>query len=171
MEQEQSGLDQILSSRREAAEIVNVDEPTLKLVIFEIGGEWFAFPGESIREILPPSDVYFVPGCPASLEGVINVRGDIESVIRIAELLGKPATDPAPTSSILLGHGGDMHSGIRVDRVVDVLDVVQSVIQPPPSTLSESMRRIVSGVMKYQQVPVTILDLNHLFEDYHRELG
>jgi purine-binding chemotaxis protein CheW len=171
MEQEQSGLDKILSSRRETAEIVDVDEPTVKLVIFEIGGEWFAFSGESIREILPPSDVYFVPGCPASLEGVINVRGDIESVIRIAELLGKPATDPASTSSILIGHGGGMHSGIRVDRVVDVLDVVQSVIQPPPSTLSESMRRIVSGVIKHQEVPVTILDLNHLFEDYHRELG
>jgi purine-binding chemotaxis protein CheW len=171
MEQEQSGLDKILSSRREAAEIVDVDEPTVKLVIFEIGGEWFAFAGESIREILPPADVYFVPGCPASLEGVINVRGDIESVIRIAELLGKPATDPASNSSILLGHGGGMHSGIRVDRVVDVLDVVQSVIQPPPSTLSEQMRRIVSGVIKHQQVPVTILDLNHLFEDYHRELG
>ena len=70
MEPEQSGLDKILSLKREvSAEIVNVDEPTVKLVIFELGDDWFAFPGASIREILPPADVYFVPGCPSSLEG------------------------------------------------------------------------------------------------------
>jgi purine-binding chemotaxis protein CheW len=50
MEPEQSGLDKILSLKREvSAEIVNVDEPTVKLVIFELGDDWFAFPGASIR--------------------------------------------------------------------------------------------------------------------------
>jgi purine-binding chemotaxis protein CheW len=172
MEHEQSDLDKILSLRLDAsAEIINVDEPTVKLVIFELCGEWFAFPGEAIREILPPAVVYFVPGCPSSLEGVINVRGDIESVIRLAELLGKPATDSASTSSILRGQGGGMHSGIRVDRVVDVLDIVQSAIQPPPTTLPEHRRRIVTGLMRYQDMPVAILDLHRIFEDYQRGLG
>jgi purine-binding chemotaxis protein CheW len=141
------------------------------LVIFELCREWFAFPGEAIREILRPTTVYFVPGCPASLEGVINVRGDIESVVRLAELLGKPASDRTSMSSILRGQGGGMRSGIRVDRVVDVLDVVQSAIQPTPTTLPEHMRRIVSGVMRYQDVPVAILDLNQIFADYLRGLG
>lgn len=172
MEQEQSGLDKVLSLRRNAtAEIVNVDEPIAKLVIFELDSEWFAFPGEAIAEIMPATEVYFVPGCPPSLEGVINVRGDIESVIRLAELLGKPAADPASTSSILRGQGGGMHSGIRVDRVVDVLDVMQSAIQAPPTTLPEHLRRIVSGLMRHQDTPVVILDLNRLFEDYQRGLG
>ncbi|TAN66689.1 MAG: chemotaxis protein CheW [Methylobacter sp.] len=172
MDQEQSGLDKILSLRHDAsAKIVNVDEPIVKLVIFELDGEWFAFSGESISEIMSAVEVFFVPGCPPSLEGVINVRGNIESVIRLAELLGKPATDPAPSSSILRGQGGGMHSGIRVDRVVDVLDVVQSAIQPPPTTLPEHMRRIVSGLIRHQDTPVAILDLDRLFEDYQRGQG
>lgn len=165
-------LDQVLVQRRDASqEIVNVDEPAVKLVVFDLGGEWFAFPGEAIREILPPVNIFYVPGCPSSLEGVINVRGDIESVIRLAELLGKPVTETAATSSILRGVGGGMHSGIRVDRVVDVLDVAQSAIQPPPTTLPEHMRSIVSGLMRHQDKPVAILDLNRIFEDYHRGLG
>lgn len=171
MDEQALTLDQVLVQRRDASrEIVDVDEPSIKLVIFELGGEWFAFPGEAIREILPQVDIYFVPGCPTSLEGVINVRGDIESVIRLAELLGKPITETA-SSSILRGVGGGMHSGIRVDRVVDVLDVVQSAIQAPPSTLPEHMRHIVSGLMRHQGTPVAILDLNRIFEDYHRGLG
>ncbi|MFI3118530.1 MAG: chemotaxis protein CheW [Methylococcaceae bacterium] len=172
MDQEQSGLDKILDLRQTASsEIVNVDEPTVKLVIFELSGECFAFPGEAIREIMPAVNVYFVPGCPPSLEGVINVRGNIESVIRLAELLGKPAADPAPNSSILRGQGGGMRSGIRVDRVVDVLDVVQSAIQAPPTTLPEHMRPIVSGLLWHQDTPVVMLDLNRIFEDYQRGRG
>jgi purine-binding chemotaxis protein CheW len=172
MEQEPSKLDKILSLRRNArTEIVNVDQAMVKLVIFEIGGEWFAFLGEAIREILPPTEVYFVPGCPSSLEGVINVRGDIESVIRLAELLGKPATGQESTSSILLGHGGGMHSGMRVDRVIDVLDVVQSAIQPPPASLPEHLQRIVSGLVQHRDTPVVVLDLNRLFEEYLHGLG
>lgn len=165
-------LDQALLQRSKAAqEIIDVDEPVIKLVIFELGGEWFAFLGEAIREILSQVEIFFVPGCPPSLEGVINVRGDIESVIRLSELLGKPVTEPAASSVILLGVGGGMHSGIRADRVVDVLDMAQSAIQPPPATLPEQLRRIVSGVTQYRNNPVVLLDLNRIFEEYQRGAG
>lgn len=98
-----NALDQILTQRREAKrEIVNVDEPVVKLVIFALSGERFALPGERVREILAGAQVFFVPGCPASLEGVINVRGDIESVVRLNELLRLPASSEDTASSILL---------------------------------------------------------------------
>jgi purine-binding chemotaxis protein CheW len=165
-------LDQVLTQRREAnREIVNVDEPTVKLVIFALGNDWFAFHGERIREILAEADVYFVPGCPASLEGVINVRGDIESVIRLNDLLNLSESSGNRGSSILLGRGGGMSSGIRVDRVIDVVDLPQSTIQPPPATLAEHLRALVLGVLRFQEHPVAVLDLDKLFADYARGLG
>ena len=86
-------LDQALTQRLDAQkEIVNIDEPLVKLVIFALGDDQFAFLGEGIHEILTKVDVFFVPGCPPSLEGVINVRGDIESVIRPHDLLHLPAS-------------------------------------------------------------------------------
>ncbi len=165
-------LDQVLTQRRDARrEIVNVDEPTTKLVIFELGGEWFAFHGDRIREILAEADVFFVPGCPSSLEGVINVRGDIESVLGLHELLRQPAAATGRGSSILLGRGGGMSSGIRVERVVDVVDVLQSAIQPPPATLPDHMRAIVLGLLRFQDKPVAVLDLDRIFADYAKGLG
>lgn len=167
-----SSLDQILSQRREARrEVVNVDEPKVKLVIFELGGEWFAFHGERIREILAQADVYFVPGCPASLEGVINVRGDIESVVLLHELLRLPAGQPGRGASILLGRGGGMSSGIRVDQVIDVVDLPQSRVQPAPATLPEHLQPVVSGVLKFKDRPVAVLDLDRIFSDYAKGLG
>lgn len=166
-------LDQVLTQRREARqEVVAVDEPTVKLVIFALGDDWFAFRGECIREILAEAEVYFVPGCPASLEGVMNVRGDIESVIRLNDLLNLPEEDRSRRgSSILLGHGGGMTSGIRVDRVIDVVDLPQSVIQPPLATLAEHLRILVLGALRFQGRPVALLDIDRLFADYARGLG
>jgi purine-binding chemotaxis protein CheW len=164
-------LDQVLTRRREAQQdIVNVDEPSVKLVIFGLGNEWFAFHGERISEILAHAEVFFVPGCPPSLEGVINVRGDIASVIRLNEILHLPDSNVA-NSSILLGHGGGISSGIRVDRIVDVVDMPQSSIQTPPATLPEHMRALVLGVLRFQEQPVAVLDLDKLFADYARGLG
>jgi len=168
----ETNLDQILASHRTARkEIVNVDEPAIKLVIFALGNDWFAFHGERIREILAHADVFFVPGCPASLEGVINVRGDIESVIRLNELLQVPSPQAGQTSEILLGQSVVMNSGIRVDRVVDVIDLPQSFIQPPPANLPDQMRPFVSGLLRFNKRPVTVLDLEQIFSQYIKGLG
>lgn len=167
----ETALDRVLIQRREARqEIVNVDEPTVKLVIFALGDQWFAFPGGNIREILAGAEVYFVPGCPPSLDGVINVRGDIESVVRLHDLLGLTGTS-VEGDSILLGRGTAMSSGIRVDRVIDVVDLPQSAVQAPPATLPERLRAFVSGVLSFQNHPVAVLDLERIFVDYARGLG
>ena len=165
-------IEQVLSKRHDAhKEIVNVDEQMVKLVIFSLGDDWFAFHGERIREILAQAELFFVPGCPASLEGVINVRGDIESVIRLHELLQLPLSDADRASVILLGRSSSMNSGIRVDTVVDVVDIPESFIQSPPATLPDQMRPYVSGLLRFQERPVTILDLDKIFIDYAAGLG
>lgn len=168
-------LDQVLTLRREAnQDIVNVDEPVVKLVFFELSGQRFAFYGNRIREILAQIDVFFVPGCPASLEGVINVRGDIESVIRPHDMLQLPdhtTPESGRASSILLGQGSGIRSGIRVDRVIDVLDVQQSDILPPPASLPDHMRALVIGVLYLDDQAVALLDLDRMFADYARGLG
>jgi purine-binding chemotaxis protein CheW len=64
-----------------------------------------------------------------------------------------------------------MSSGIRVDRMVDVVDVPQSRIQPPPATLPEHMLALVLGVLQFQEQPVAVLDLDKMFADYARGLG
>ncbi len=172
MSQQELTLDQVLSQRREAnREVVNVDEPMAKLVVFELQGDWFAFHGEKIREILSQVNVFFVPGCPPSLEGVINVRGDIESVISLHEVLQLPASADISSSSYLLGRGAGMSSGIRVDTVVDVVDVLLSNIHKPPTTLPEHLRVIVSGILRFKEKTVTVLDLDRIFADYSHGLG
>lgn len=167
MEQPDLSLEHVLDQKRvAAAQSLNIDEPTIKLVIFVLGDDWFAFQGEAIKEVLADNTVYFLPGCPASLEGVINVRGDIESVIRLRAILRLPEKPAGQGSRILLGQGATMRSGIRVDRVEEVMDVPQSAIQTAPHTMAEHLKPIVTGILTFRDQMVTVLNLDRIFEDY-----
>lgn len=172
MNNERDVLAELLERRRNAnQDIVMVEAPTVKLVLFAVGDALFAFPGSNVTEIFPMTTIYWVPGCPPSLEGVINVRGDMTSVIRLGDLLGVEHAADDRRASILLGRGSAMCSGLRVDHVLDVLDVLEERIQPPPSTLPERLQPWVTGVFAYQERSVLVLNLERLFQDYRAGLA
>jgi purine-binding chemotaxis protein CheW len=142
------------------------------LVIFELSREYFAILGERISEIIFQAEVFFIPGCPDSMEGVINVRGDITSVIRLNELLELPIQSPQEgRHAILLGQGNGMTTGIRVGQIIDVVDIAAQAIKPPPASLSENLRLRMPGLLEFSGQPVTVLDIDRLFADYARGLG
>lgn len=171
-----SQLNALLEQRQYAEDdIVDVEEPTIKLVIFHLGERTFAFTGAAIREVLPGNEpVFFVPGMPASVEGVMNVRGDIESVIRLHHLLslsGSNEVNTSPSASILLGQGSGVHSGLRVDQLLDVVDIPLSQIQATPETLPETLQPFVTGLLEFRGLAVAVLDLDKLFAAWQRGQG
>ena len=164
-------LDQVLALKHGGTgEVVNVDEEVTKLVVFTLGPDWFAFHGDNVREILNDCPIFFLPGCPASLEGVINVRGDIESVVRLRSVLGYGDATKALGSKLLLGQAAGMRSAIRVDTVQEVLDVPQSGFQSPPHTITDHLRGLVVGIVHFSDHIISVLDMNNLFEDYRAGL-
>lgn len=168
-------LDQLLAQQHNnQQEIVDVDEPVIKLVIFSLVEHHFAVLGSSIKEVLQGNEtVFFVPGMPTSVEGVINIRGDIESVITLHALLQLPASTENNTilTSILLARGQDMHSGLRVDRLLDVVDIPESQIQSPPDSLPEHLKPYVTGLFEFNGLAVAVLDIDALFSAWQQGQG
>lgn len=165
-------LEQVLTQRRSArAAVVDVEEESRKLVVFALGEQRYAFAGSSVSEVLGARRIFAVPGCPASMVGVINVRGEIESVIRLHELLGIAIDGARTDTPILLGLGRTLRSGILVDRVVDVVDVLASNILPPPSTLSAHLKGLVTGAVELAGETVTLLDMNQVLSHYSAGSG
>lgn len=148
--------------RREEARIVEVEEEKVKLVIFSLAGDCYAFHGEGIREILRFEKITFVPGSPQIILGVINVRGDIESVLNIHKLLGLPASQATAKSRIIIASNGAVRSGILVDSVEDVADVPAGSIQPPIATFDKSIKEFVVGVTDQGGRNVAILGIKNI---------
>ena len=149
--------------RRDREKIVDVEEERTKIVIFSLVQDYYGFYGDDVKEILPLVNIYYVPGSPDFILGVVNIRGDIESVLNINKFLGLPDSKQTKHSRIAVAAKNNMRSGILVDSIVDVIDVPVSSIKPPLSTLNSSIKDFVSGEMLYENKNVTLLDVEKIF--------
>jgi purine-binding chemotaxis protein CheW len=150
-----------LKRRQRTKEIVDVDEERVKVVIFICGRNLFAFYGRDIREILPSSEISWVPGLPDYLPGLINVRGDIESVIDLRHFLGEEKDDHVKSLIAMAVHG-DFHSGVMIESIEDVVDIPLSSILPPLATLNGAARDLVIGEIEYGAATISLLDIGKL---------
>ncbi len=140
-----------------------VEEELIKVVIFSLKGVFFAFYGELVKGILPYTPVTFVPGCPDFILGIINVRGDIESVININHFIGLQSSPVDGKSRIVIAETVDIRSGIVVDSVEDVIDVRIGAINPTISTIDQSVKEFVEGEFQYKNSLVTVFNIERIF--------
>jgi purine-binding chemotaxis protein CheW len=150
-----------LKRRQRTREVVDVEEERVKIVIFTAGGKRYAFYGADIREILPADGISWVPGLPEYIPGLINIRGDIESVIDIRYFLGEERAAPAISRIAMVVHD-DFRSGVLIDSIEDVVDIPVSLITPPLATLDGAARDLVSGELTCGGETVTLLDIGKL---------
>lgn len=159
----QDVIQQLNLSSRES--IVDLDETTEQLVIFSIGADWFAFSGQVIREILPVSAITFVPGLPVHFLGIINVRGDLESVIDLSSPLqiSNPKSDAL--NRILLTKHESVSTGFKVDYVHDIVDLPVSKIRPMSNLAETERSKYFKGEFEFKTKTVIILNMARLLED------
>lgn len=159
--------DRILSeARRRKAEnrIAGREAEPLDLVIFSLHDNLYAFGGRDVKELLPYETVTFVPGCPNAIEGIINVRGNIESVLNLHRILGMAPSEPTRSTRIVMAARDGIRSGIRVDAVVDVVTSAAGPPDRPLSTLDPTVREFaVGGETLYEGRYVTLLDVGKIF--------
>jgi purine-binding chemotaxis protein CheW len=155
-------LGEIKSSRPAEAEAAAAEE-WVKVVLVRAGSGRYAFRGCDIQEILSGCEIFWVPGLPDFLPGLVHVRGNIESVIDIQRLLGEPRTGAGTEPRlIVMAVRQGFRSGILVDEVEDVVDVPGSAIQPALITLEESVQGLVAGEIRLGERLVPLLDLDRL---------
>ncbi|WP_404343856.1 chemotaxis protein CheW [Vreelandella venusta] len=165
-------FEQALSERNDDTTIVDVDEPSQQVVLFQLSGQPFALPGHAVSEILKgDTPVYFVPGLPSSTEGVIHLRGTIESLITLQPLLGLTASQDE--GMLLMVKGANLRSAVRIDRLDDVCELPISAFKAPPETLSSTLRPYVSALWQAddERHATPLLDPDALFQAYQQGLG
>jgi len=98
------------------------DVRPLHAVVFRVGGVVCALPAGVVREILPAVRATRVPGVPAAVEGLVNVRGGLVTVVDGHVLLGQPRPAESEMAVLLLDRGGKV-AGLTVGEVLDFLEV------------------------------------------------
>lgn len=113
------------------------------------GGEHYALPVGGVREIARLGQITPVPGAPAAVLGIWNLRGDVLTALDLATLLGlEPDAEP---SRILVAEDGELRAGLTVESVLDVGSL--------PESLEPTDSEYLSGAVLVERTPVGVIDL------------
>ena len=136
----------------------------LHIVGFKVGRECYGVPITALHEIVRVPEITAVPDAPDYMEGVINLRGKIVSVIDLRKRLGEKDLIPSRRNRILvLEHKGRL-SGLIVDSASEVLKIPGSDVEPPPTEFLEGGLNCVTGLGKYRGRLIVLLDMAKLLE-------
>jgi purine-binding chemotaxis protein CheW len=133
----------------------------VQLACFRVGAEMYALDIMRIKEIIRPQKLTVVPKAPAFIEGVINLRGTVLSVIDLRRRFDQPVVTDRKTRVIIAAVQGRI-IGLLVDEVAEVNRYTRQEIQPPPQYLRGGGSEFFLGVCRRGDDLVMVLDLEML---------
>lgn len=143
----------------------------MQVVSFCVGEQTYALDIMRVKEIVNPVPIAAVPGAPAFVEGLIELRGALLPVIDLRKRL---AVEPAPLdrdSKYMVVRFGDQRVALIVDRVIDVRRVDPAAIAPVPELVNTPGARLLAGVARWDGHVVLVVDLDRVLSlDEHAAL-
>src|SRR6266571_5142350 len=136
----------------------------LHIVGFQVGRETYGVSITSLHEIVRVPEITAVPDAPDYMEGVINLRGKIVSVIDLRKRLGEKKVSSSRRNRILVVEHNGRLSGLIVDSASEVLKIPASDVEPSPTTLQEGGLNCVTGLGKYKGRLIVLLDMTKLLD-------
>lgn len=148
-----------MSSQRAAMQAGNLD-----LVVFTVDGVKCALRVDEVQEIKRIVQINDVYHAPEYVRGVINLRGQIVTVIDMRRKLNYQTCEVSESSRLVVVKREDEHIGLLVDTIEDTIVARAEDILKPPSNIQGTDSRFFLGVCKTPESLVTILDLKAILE-------
>jgi purine-binding chemotaxis protein CheW len=136
----------------------------LHIVGFRIGRETFGVPIAMVHEIVRMPEITSVPDSPGYVEGVINLRGKIVSVVDLRKRFGEKEIIANKKNRILVAEVEGKMVGLIVDAASEVLKIPENEVDLPPSLFDEAAMNYVTGVGKLKGRLVILIDLNKILQ-------
>ncbi len=132
---------------------------------FYVGGMLLAIDIQQVQEINRQLDVTVVPHSSDYVRGVINLRGDVATVIDLRKVLGLPASEVTRESRNLIVHSNGESVGLWVDKISDILTVPTDQINSSLSSFNDVEERFFSGVYTMESEIVVILNIEQVLAE------
>ena len=124
------------------------DSASLEIITFMLAGESYGIESEFVREVYSMKDFTQLPGLPAHIFGLINVRGRILTVVDIKSLFNLPSSGFGEFNKVIILHNEQMEFGILSDVVLGTAMISEDSIQNVPETITGIGEKYLKGVTK-----------------------
>lgn len=120
----------------------------LKIVAFLINDEKYAIETKYIQEVFPLKELAELPGIPNFVLGIVNVRGQIISVIDIRKFFGMPSKGLSDLNRIIILSAPKMEFGVLADSIIGVEEIKEEDLLPSLPTLTAVRAEYLKGVSR-----------------------
>lgn len=135
-----------------------IDDLSSRFLTFGIGDTIYGISLTNVLEIIGIQDITTVPNVPQHVKGLINLRGKVVPVIDTRLKMGKPERDYDDLTCIVVIDIQDMHIGLIVDNVSEVISVdLETAAVPPKTGIQEN--QFLSSVIERDGHTVLNIDL------------
>jgi purine-binding chemotaxis protein CheW len=158
--------DKVLKERakvfsRESEEKRGKDEH-IEVLEFLLAHEVYGVELRYVREVYPLKELTPIPGTPPFVLGIVNIRGEILSVIDIKKFFDLPEKGLTDLNKVIILHSPEIEFGILADSILGVRNILLSDIQPSLPTLTGIREEYLKGVTKDRGI---VLDAERLLSD------
>lgn len=135
---------------------------SLELAIIKIGDLTCGIDTLLMKEINKLRNITPVHGAPRHIRGVVNLRGQIVTVIDLREKFGLEPPPPGEHQQTLVINYQGEDIGLLVDRVEEVVEARTGNMEPPPSNIGKVTGAFFSSILKMEKDLVAILKIEEI---------
>ena len=138
-------------------------EAEVPILEFVLNKEKYAIEVSKTNEIIPMREIVPVPKCPEYIKGVINLRGEVISVVDLPKLVEHDSYEFTDNTKILIVNSGGEVAGLIVEKVVGIRPVLLSDFEPPSGLLRQRGNLFIRGMSKDDKTDdiVVLMDLEN----------
>lgn len=122
------------------------DDLMTQWVTFMLDGEKYGINVTQVREVLRNIEIAPVPGAPSYVLGIINLRGNVVTIVDTRARFGLRSLDIKEESRIVIIETMDQSVGLLVDSIAEVADILQSQIEQTPNVGNDDSSKYIQGV-------------------------
>ncbi|MGF1739700.1 chemotaxis protein CheW [Vibrio profundum] len=141
------------------------NDEVLQWVTFQLEEETYGINVMQVREVLRYTEIAPVPGAPDYVLGIINLRGNVVTVIDTRSRFGLMEGEITDNTRIIVIESERQVIGILVDSVAEVVYLRSSEIDTTPSVGTDESSKFIQGVSNREGKLLILVDLNKLLSE------
>lgn len=138
------------------------NDPVIQWVTFRLDGEIYGIKVMQVQEVLRVTEIAPVPGSPDYVMGIINLRGNVVTVIETRKRFGLAQGEIDDSSRIVIIESDENVVGMLVDSVAEVVDLKRSEIESSPNVGNEESAKYIEGVATHNNNLLILVDINKI---------
>jgi purine-binding chemotaxis protein CheW len=151
--------------RRNTSKSVDTNDEVLQWVTFKLDCETYGINVMQVQEVLRYTEIAPVPGAPTYVMGIINLRGNVVTVIDTRARFGLEGAEITDNTRIVIIEAEKQVIGILVDSVAEVVYLRASEIDIAPNVGNDESAKFIQGVSNREGELLILVDLNKLLSD------